>query len=176
LGHFFEKKCQEARQMKLDRIEVTGFKSIRKLELDLSSLNVLIGANGAGKSNFIALFELLNNIVEGKFQSFVAKSGGAESFLYYGQKATDNIYVKLNFVPNAYECTWLPTVNDELFFEDEVCSLHAYGYPQPKKNYIGSGHKESNLAIISKYNTSNYPTNIEAYVLVFSFQNNIAIY
>jgi predicted ATPase len=148
--------------MKLDRIEVTGFKSIRKLELDLSSLNVLIGANGAGKSNFIALFELLNHIVEGKFQSFVAKAGGAESFLYYGQKATENIYVKLNFGQNAYECTWSPTVNDELLFEEEVCSLDAYGHPT--KDYIGSGHKESKLAIRSKY-TSNKPTNIVAYVL-----------
>ncbi len=149
--------------MKLDRIEVTGFKSIRKLELDLSSLNVLIGANGAGKSNFIALFELLNHVVEGKFQSFVAKAGGAESFLYYGQKITENIFVKLDFGQNAYECTWLPTVNDELFFDEEVCSLDAYGHT--KKNYMGSGHKESKLAIRSKYGTINNPTNIEAYVL-----------
>jgi predicted ATPase len=147
----------------LDRIEVTGFKSIRKLELDLSSLNVLIGANGAGKSNFIALFELLNHIVGGKFQSFVARAGGAESFLYYGQKVTENIYVKLNFGPNSYECTWLPTVNDELFFDEEVSSLHAYGHPT--KHYMGSGHKESKLAIRSKYNIGNNPTNIEAYVL-----------
>jgi len=149
--------------MKLDRIEVTGFKSIRKLELDLSSLNVLIGANGAGKSNFIALFELLNHVVEGKFQSFVAKAGGAESFLYYGQKVTENIFVKLNFGQNAYECTWSPTVNDEFFFNEEVCSLDAYGHT--KKNYMGSGHKESKLAIRSKYGTINNPTNIEAYVL-----------
>jgi len=151
--------------MKLDRIEVTGFKSIRKLELDLSSLNVLIGANGAGKSNFIALFELLNHIFVGKFQSFVAKAGGAESFLYYGQKVTENIYVKLNFGHNAYECTWLPTVDDELFFEEEVCFFQAYGYSQPKKNYIGSGHKESKLGIRSKYDSNNNPTNIEAHVL-----------
>jgi len=148
--------------MKLDRIEVTGFKSIRKLELNLSSLNVLIGANGAGKSNFISLFELLNHIVEGKFQSFVAKAGGAESFLYYGQKVTENIYVKLNFGQNAYECIWSPTVNDELFFEEEVCSWDAYYGP---KKDIGSGHKESKLAIRSKYDPGNEPKNMEAWVL-----------
>jgi predicted ATPase len=32
--------------MRLDRIELTGFKSIRELQLDLRPLNVLIGANG----------------------------------------------------------------------------------------------------------------------------------
>ena len=81
--------------MKLDRIEVSGFKSIRELKLDLRPLNVLIGANGAGKSNFIAVFELLNHVMAGNFQSFVAIAGGAESLLYYGQKITENIYVKL---------------------------------------------------------------------------------
>jgi predicted ATPase len=154
--------------MKLDRIEVTGFKSIRKLELDLSSLNVLIGANGAGKSNFIALFELLNHIVEGKFQSFVAKAGGAESFLYYGQKVTENIYVKLNFGQNEYECTWSPTVNDELFFEEEAGYWNAYHRP---KEDMGSGHKESKLAIRSKYSTSNRPTNIANRIGIDNIRN-----
>ena len=83
--------------MKLDRIEVSGFKSIRELKLDLHSLNVLIGANGSGKSNFIALFEVLNNVVAGNFQLFVAREGGAESFLYYGQKTTEEIKIRLHF-------------------------------------------------------------------------------
>ena len=78
--------------MKLDRIEVSGFKSIRELKLDLHSLNVLIGANGSGKSNFISLFEVLNNAVAGNFQLFVARKGGAESFLYYGQNTTEKIH------------------------------------------------------------------------------------
>jgi predicted ATPase len=37
----------------LDRIELSGFKSIRQMDLELSRLNVL-GANGAGKSNLIS--------------------------------------------------------------------------------------------------------------------------
>jgi recombinational DNA repair ATPase RecF len=38
---------------KLDKITIRGFKSIEKLEdFKLESLNVPIGANGAGKSNF----------------------------------------------------------------------------------------------------------------------------
>ena len=53
--------------MKLDRIEVSGFKSIRELKLDLRPLNVLIGANGSGKSNFITVFEVLNNVMAGNF-------------------------------------------------------------------------------------------------------------
>ena len=40
----------------LNRLEVKGFKSIKAMDLELYPLNVLIGANGAGKSNFISLF------------------------------------------------------------------------------------------------------------------------
>jgi predicted ATPase len=42
----------------LERITLTGYKSIRKLEaFPLNSgLNVLIGANGSGKTNFIRFF------------------------------------------------------------------------------------------------------------------------
>ena len=61
--------------MRLDTIEVTGFKSIRELKLKLRHLNVLIGANGAGKSNFMALFRLLNEMVEQRFQLLYANRG-----------------------------------------------------------------------------------------------------
>jgi signal recognition particle GTPase len=49
----------------LKQITIKGFKSIRELEsFPLSSLNILIGANGSGKTNFISAFRLLNQIVE----------------------------------------------------------------------------------------------------------------
>jgi predicted ATPase len=41
------------------KLTIEGFKSIRKLELELGPLNVLIGANGAGKSNLVSFFRLL---------------------------------------------------------------------------------------------------------------------
>ena len=45
---------------KLNTLTIKGFKSIRALEnFQLNNLNVLIGGNGAGKSNFIDFFRLL---------------------------------------------------------------------------------------------------------------------
>jgi len=46
-------------QNHLSRIVLKGFKSIRKCDLELKELNVLIGANGSGKSNFISFFRLI---------------------------------------------------------------------------------------------------------------------
>ena len=44
----------------LDYITVRGFKSIASLEkLPLKPINILIGANGSGKSNFIGVFAFL---------------------------------------------------------------------------------------------------------------------
>jgi predicted ATPase len=40
----------------LKQIELTGFKSIQQTKLSLNKINVLIGANGSGKS----LFKRLN--------------------------------------------------------------------------------------------------------------------
>ena len=133
--------------MKLDRIEISGFKSIRELKLDLRSLNVLIGANGSGKSNFIELFEVLNNVVAGNFQLYVAKKGGSEYFLYYGQKTTEEIKIRLVYGPNEYCCTWVPAANDTLVFAKERSDYYKPGTPSPLSYFMASaGHKESRLS------------------------------
>ena len=45
----------------LQRMSLAGFKSIREMrDLEFKPLNVLIGANGTGKSNLISFFKLLN--------------------------------------------------------------------------------------------------------------------
>ena len=105
--------------MKLDHLMVTGYKTIRTLDLDMRSLNILIGANGSGKSNFISLFKLLNEMVNDNFQVFVSQSGGADTFLSYGRKETNEITIELKAGRNTYQCTWLPTVDNTLIFGDE---------------------------------------------------------
>ena len=64
----------------LKRIKVKGFKSIGCLDVELQDFNVLIGANGAGKSNFLDLFRLLSHVFRKKLQLFVGLGGGAERF------------------------------------------------------------------------------------------------
>jgi predicted ATPase len=49
-------------------IKIKGFKSIKELDLEMQPINVLIGANGSGKSNFISVFRLLENIY--RFKAF----------------------------------------------------------------------------------------------------------
>ena len=136
--------------MRLDTIEVTGFKSIRQLKLKLRPLNVLIGANGAGKSNFIALFKLLNEMIEERFQLFIGREGGSSSFLHFGPKITDQITLRLEFGQNAYACAWVSTVDDRLIFAQERYFFFGGIWTNQYIETFGSGHEESKLPRFAK--------------------------
>lgn len=49
-------------KLKVKRIEVKNFKSFRDLKVELGDFNVIIGANAAGKSNFVDIFHFLKDI------------------------------------------------------------------------------------------------------------------
>lgn len=69
----------------LNRIELQNFKSIRELDLELGNLNILIGANGAGKSNFVNFFKMLEAISAGRFAEYVGLHSGHPGFFFLWQ-------------------------------------------------------------------------------------------
>src|SRR5438874_8671496 len=102
----------------LDYITVRGFKSIASLEkLPLKPINILVGANGSGKSNFIGVFSFLHAIREGGLQDYVRKAGGADQILHFGAKTTKEISFHLSFGDevNQYRLGLKPTDDDSLF-------------------------------------------------------------
>lgn len=103
----------------LDRIKIRGYKSIRELDLPLGPINILIGSNGAGKSNFISFFKLVNNIYEQRLQSYT-KQVGAENLLYYGLKKTQEVFGSLVFSDNAYTFSLHPKDDGGMFIAKEV--------------------------------------------------------
>ena len=74
----------------LQKIQIEGYKSIKKLELALKPINILIGANGVGKTNFVSFFKLVNNIYEQRLENYSLKAG-VENLLHYGSKETKEI-------------------------------------------------------------------------------------
>jgi predicted ATPase len=81
----------------LTSINIEGFKSIKQQAIPLAGITVIIGANGAGKSNFVSFFKMLNCMTTGGLQQFIGKEGGAQSLLYYGPKYTRVMNASLNF-------------------------------------------------------------------------------
>lgn len=78
-------------------LHIEGYKSIKKQQVSLGAINLLIGGNGVGKSNFIAAFSLLRAIYEGNLSSYVLKKGGADNLLFFGTKQTGVISITVEF-------------------------------------------------------------------------------
>lgn len=91
----------------MDKIDIKGYKSFKESSLTLQPLNILIGANGAGKSNFLSLFEMLGAIYDQRLVDYVARQGGVDKFLYQGRKVTEEIIVKIIAESNSYEVNLL---------------------------------------------------------------------
>ncbi len=129
----------------LKSIQIEGFKSIRSSTLELRPLNVLIGANGAGKSNFISFFKMLNQIANGDFAFWVQKSGGASSLLHMGAKNTSKISTLLTYQIDEAELNYRFVIdhvlaNDGFIFENE----HSW-YKTQERPYIMVNSTESSL-------------------------------
>ena len=106
----------EPRPQKLKKIEIHGFKSIESASIELRELNVVIGANGAGKSNLIETFKLLERFFSGRLSEYVA--GEPWRFLHHGQKKTSEI----SFGLTVEDGTWsirLKHLRDKLTTRDD---------------------------------------------------------
>lgn len=133
----------------LRSIEIKGYKSIRHQIVELNKMNVLIGQNGAGKSNFISAFKFLRNIIEGRLKNTSVKTG-AENILYYGSKETKDIFLALDFRPNVYDITLQPSENDSLFVSVEQCGFWGSGYKEPYLEIVALNEEESQLSKMTK--------------------------
>jgi predicted ATPase len=134
----------------LKRVALTGFKSIKAMDLELRALNVLIGANGAGKSNLVSFFKMLNEIREHRFQQFVAESGRAHSLLFYGPKLTTLLQARLEFQAetglDVHEFILRYGAGDTLFFSDERLESNRTGSERDAGGRsLGHGHFETQI-------------------------------
>jgi predicted ATPase len=129
----------------LDQITLKGFKSIKDLkDFKPGKLTILVGANGAGKSNLVDFFRMLRAMADGGFQKFVAASGGADGFFFNGPKETKQVSAHLKFGSNEYRFALEATVTGEMTINEEGTFYRGSQYTTKWKNW-GSGKKESGL-------------------------------
>jgi predicted ATPase len=141
----------------LTKLTLGGFKSFRKLELELRPLNVLIGANGAGKSNLISFFRFLNAIVNKRLQNTVSIAGGADVFLRFGKKQTKAIFFKLELAEDFYFAVLRPDQNDSLrispeaFYAPTSWDSDAQGLFGDESEFFREARLEANFELKSIY-------------------------
>lgn len=124
----------------INYIEIKNFKSINNLKIDMKSINILIGANGVGKSNFIGFLKLINALYEESLQNYFVKND-IDSVFYFGRKKSDYIYGKLFF----------DNINSYFFKLDSDNSSSAYiaeegfGYNADIDNDVHNYFRNANL-------------------------------
>lgn len=102
----------------LDYITIEGFKSFRSLrQLRLREINVMIGANGSGKSNFIGAVEFLNAIRREDLRNYTLRSGGASRLLHFGAEITRQVRFSISLEDeiNQYDITLEVSADDSFF-------------------------------------------------------------
>ncbi|MGH9844145.1 MAG: AAA family ATPase [Blastocatellia bacterium] len=133
----------------LRRVVLKGFKSIKAIDLELRAMNILIGANGAGKSNLVSFFKMLNEMMGGRMQQYIGTSGRAQSLLHFGPKVTPQMEAQLEFeVENGmdtYAMRLFHAAGDTLVFAEETLSFLQTGFTLPKIISLGSGHQETRI-------------------------------
>ncbi len=133
----------------LSRIKIEGFRSIRMLDLELTNLTVLVGANGSGKSNFLSFFRMISYLAAGRLQLYLARSGGGSSILNYGPRQTPMLQASLRFDGDAdsvsYEFDLEFAAPDILLFSSETVTAISTNTTGIDKHPLGAGHLESKL-------------------------------
>jgi predicted ATPase len=143
---------------KLKKIEINGYKSIDSegQSIEFGDITVLLGANGAGKSNLVSFFKLLNYMTTGGLQVFIGQEGYAESLLHYGAKTTPVIRAKLKFEDDRsntdiYDFELAHASGDTLIFSRENVTRQRHQSPKPIEINLGAGHSESKLPERAKF-------------------------
>ena len=166
-------------KMKLRSMVLAGYKSYSNEYIDeirFTDVNVIIGANGAGKSNLISFFDLLGHMMTGHLQGFISEQGQAHSILYFGPKKTEIIGAKLilenDEKTDTYEFELKYAINDILVFNEESLTYESNTSTtlRPKKLEYGVGHLESGL-INSKEQTADVFSSILRSFRVFHFND-----
>lgn len=118
----------------IENVIIQNYKSIRDLSLPLRELNVFIGANGSGKSNFISFFELTKALYERHLGAYTLKRGGIDNLLYHSRRHSPHIYGLLDFDnTNAFHFKISPVLTGSKGFVEETGDYFNATYAQGKR-------------------------------------------
>lgn len=165
-------------EIKLKSFSFGGYKSIKSVEeFEPHAVNVLIGSNGAGKSNFISFFKFLSWMLnsDGKLQEYVAYLGGANDILHDGADVTSHINAHLVFKTpsgvNEYKFCLMFAKPDKLVFREEKFRFTSDNISgEAPWISCGVGHDEAHLPEINNH-TANTILNLLRKFIVYQFHN-----
>jgi predicted ATPase len=136
----------------ITELVLQGYKSIAECDIELGRINVLIGANGAGKSNFIGFFRLIQRILNEQLQLAVSEAGGPDALLHFGRKQTEEMRAELFFGNNGYRFALQATQDNRMMFAHEALWWNLQGESQVRSGHFETYfHKKKSLSKVYDY-------------------------
>lgn len=141
----------------VDSVHIRGFRSLADVRLtDLPNAMVLIGANGAGKSNIIRFFEMVSGMLrDQRLGDFVERNGGADDQLFGGRRTTSRIEAEISRRVDGGRADYrfaLACGQDERFYFAGEAFRFRDTADDVKAEWqdLGSGHREARLPEIAQ--------------------------
>jgi len=109
--------------MGIKSAEIQNFKSIKNSGvIELGNINVLIGANGSGKSNFIEFFNFLKKIASEELRTYIKRNGslekdGIDNILHFGKKNSNFLSAKISFYCETTSYAYNNDIEDGYIFD-----------------------------------------------------------
>ncbi len=146
---------------RIESVRIRGFRSLADVELSgLQNANVLIGANGSGKSNFIRFFEMMSWMLRSRrLGEFVERQGGADDQLYGGNRVTPRMEAELALRTEAgrndYRFALVHAHPDRFVFTEEAFRFSGTGFPtEARWQHAPSGQSEAAIVDIAQASPS----------------------
>lgn len=140
----------------LKSLALAGYRSYNsdliQNKIELENLNIIIGANGAGKSNLISFLEMISYMMTRGLRNYTARQGGAQSLLYFGAGRTQQIAGELQIhdadgtKEDTYSFGLERSAADQLYFAWERIAYQDDSHITPYERDLGVGHFEAELS------------------------------
>lgn len=77
-------------------LRVENFRSLRRVEVPLGPLNVLVGPNGSGKTNLLEVFRFLADVIRTDLQPALELRGGFDDLVFQGGEERKSPFLKID--------------------------------------------------------------------------------
>ncbi len=79
----------------IKKVRAINFKSFESIDIALSDLNVIVGQNSAGKSNFVSIFQFLRDIATVGLGNAISLQGGIEYLLNFKNSSEGHVEIEI---------------------------------------------------------------------------------
>jgi predicted ATPase len=166
----------------IKQIHVSGYRSVRDLDLELKPINVLTGPNGCGKSNLYNSLVLMARAAQGQLARAIAEEGGTPSVFWAGgervryksKKPPKRVVLGFEAEKFGYELQiGLPSPNEHalgtMFTLDPRVKEEYIWYIPPPASADASEPKRR-VAMLKRDEPSAWLRNAEGHMVTYPFQ------